>query len=171
MYITVPTSPRNLRLEIIENNPPRVKVTWSPPRDAHGTLKSYRLMWGKRGDEILTSTASIINTRSSYIAQSMSKCIFYLLFTLRWLDCICIYMYITFFSPASTFLTMNGYCILVKGTEYEFRLQAQNEENYGEVAVDYVKTEDGGKHCSRTPNDILFYVGELAFVGQGCCWI
>ena len=64
---------------------------------------------------------------------------------------------------------MNGYCILVKGTEYEFRLQAQNEENYGEMAVDYVKTEDGGKHSSRSPNDILFYVGELAFFGQGCC--
>lgn len=73
LSILVPTAPRNLRLEIVENNPPRVKVTWTPPREAHGALKSYRLMWGKRGDDILASTASIINTRFSYIAQSMSK--------------------------------------------------------------------------------------------------
>ena len=33
----------------------------------------------------------------------------------------------------------------MKGTEYEFRLQAQNEENYGVAAVDHVRTEDGGE--------------------------
>lgn len=41
--------------------------------------------------------------------------------------------------------------VVAKGTEYEFRVQAQNEENYGETAIEYYRTEDGGRfQCLQT---------------------
>lgn len=43
-------------------------------------------------------------------------------------------------------LTFYSVLFTVKGTEYKFQIQAQNSENYGVASVEFIRTEDGGKH-------------------------
>lgn len=71
----MPTEPRNFNLEMIDTDPPRVRVTWTAPLKSHGDLRSYRLMWGKREENVLRNTVSLSSGRSTYIADRMSKLI------------------------------------------------------------------------------------------------
>ena len=63
-----------MHVEQINDNPINVRVTWEPPLETHGQIKSYRLMWGKRdGEDSEFKTVSISSTRFSYVADSMGK--------------------------------------------------------------------------------------------------
>ncbi|KAK6188600.1 hypothetical protein SNE40_004745 [Patella caerulea] len=46
----VPTPPRNLHLDLIQEDPPRIKVTWQRPRDTHGNVENYKVIWGRSGE-------------------------------------------------------------------------------------------------------------------------
>ncbi|XP_067952178.1 receptor-type tyrosine-protein phosphatase delta-like isoform X2 [Watersipora subatra] len=108
----VPSAPQNMHLEIVEENPPTVRVSWNRPNQTHGPLLSYRIMWGKTSDQ-QNEIQSVNANQYSYLATRM-----------------------------------------MKGTEYEFRLQAENSVNYGVAAVDRIRTEDGvpsGSPQSITP--------------------
>ncbi|XP_070195997.1 tyrosine-protein phosphatase Lar-like isoform X3 [Littorina saxatilis] len=46
----VPTPPRNLHVNLIQDDPPSVKVTWQRPRETYGALEKYKIIWGPRGE-------------------------------------------------------------------------------------------------------------------------
>ncbi|XP_041360358.1 tyrosine-protein phosphatase Lar-like isoform X2 [Gigantopelta aegis] len=46
----VPTPPRNVHVDLIQEDPPRVKVTWQRPRETHGPLENYKIIWGRSGE-------------------------------------------------------------------------------------------------------------------------
>ncbi|XP_025110641.1 receptor-type tyrosine-protein phosphatase S-like isoform X6 [Pomacea canaliculata] len=96
----VPTPPRNLHVNLIQEDPPSVKVTWQRPRDTYGSLENYKIIWGPQGER--------------YEEKIMSADV---------------YSYVT-----ST---------LDRGTTYEFRVSAKNNVDYGERAVDTIRTPDG----------------------------
>ena len=48
--VAVPTPPRNLHVNLIQEEPPSVKVTWQRPRETYGPLEKYKIIWGPRGE-------------------------------------------------------------------------------------------------------------------------
>ena len=48
--VPVPTPPRNLHVNLIQEEPPSVKVTWQRPRETYGPLEKYKIIWGPRGE-------------------------------------------------------------------------------------------------------------------------
>lgn len=45
----VPSAPRNVHLELEQENPPIVSVTWQQPRSTFGELRGYRVVYGTEG--------------------------------------------------------------------------------------------------------------------------
>jgi len=63
-----------MRLELIEEDPIRIRVQWNAPEQTHGEIKSYLLIWGERGaDDTATKTVSVSSERFSYVCDSMCK--------------------------------------------------------------------------------------------------
>eukprot|EP00106_Octopus_bimaculoides_P006172 XP_014773614.1 PREDICTED: receptor-type tyrosine-protein phosphatase F-like isoform X10 [Octopus bimaculoides] len=96
----VPTPPRNLEIELTQENPPQVKVSWQRPREVFGTLHGFKVTWGRVGERY-----------EEHILRPDT------------------YVFLTTF--------------LDKGATYEFRVAARNQVDYGERAVDTIKTPDG----------------------------
>ncbi|XP_064607458.1 tyrosine-protein phosphatase Lar-like isoform X3 [Liolophura sinensis] len=46
----VPTPPRNLNVELLEGDPPRVRLTWQRPKETYGVIDGYKVIWGKKGE-------------------------------------------------------------------------------------------------------------------------
>ncbi|XP_076439826.1 receptor-type tyrosine-protein phosphatase delta-like isoform X2 [Babylonia areolata] len=46
----VPTPPRNLHVNLVQEEPPSVKVTWQRPKETYGPLEKYKIIWGPRGE-------------------------------------------------------------------------------------------------------------------------
>ncbi|CAL1538075.1 unnamed protein product [Lymnaea stagnalis] len=46
----VPSQPRHLNVDLIQEDPPSVKVTWQRPAETHGDIKNYKIIWGPRGE-------------------------------------------------------------------------------------------------------------------------
>lgn len=61
-----------MHLEIVEENPPTVRVSWNRPNQTHGPLLSYRIMWGKTSDQ-QNEIQSVNANQYSYLATRMSK--------------------------------------------------------------------------------------------------
>ncbi|XP_046366897.1 tyrosine-protein phosphatase Lar-like isoform X5 [Haliotis rufescens] len=96
----VPSPPRNLHVDLIQEDPPRVKVTWQRPRVTHGPVENYKIIWGRIGERY--EEKILPAEKYSFVTYSLDK-----------------------------------------GTTYEFRVSAKNDVDYGERAVENIKTPDG----------------------------
>lgn len=104
----VPSPPLNLRLQLIQENPPAVTVTWQIPRTTFGDIKGFRLTFGVKGQPTLDERP-IEGHKFSFTTS-----------------------------------------FLEHGALYEFRLAAKNSVDYGEAAVEMLKTPDG-RTCGVLP--------------------
>ncbi|BFZ17029.1 hypothetical protein BsWGS_20067 [Bradybaena similaris] len=67
----VPSPPRNLQVDLVQNDPPTVKVTWQRPVETHGDIKNYKIVWGPRGERY---EEKILNSDIySYVTNSLDK--------------------------------------------------------------------------------------------------
>lgn len=96
----VPTPPRNLEVEFSQEEPPQVKVSWQRPREVFGSLRGFKVTWGRLGERY-----------EEHILRP------------------------------DTYVFLSSY--LDRGATYEFRVAARNQVDYGERAVDTIKTPDG----------------------------
>ena len=48
--IAVPSAPRGLMLQLAQDDPPVVKVTWQRPRATYGELVGFKLTYGRQGE-------------------------------------------------------------------------------------------------------------------------
>lgn len=46
----VPSQPRSLRVDLVQEDPPSVKVSWLQPTEIYGDIKNYKIVWGPRGE-------------------------------------------------------------------------------------------------------------------------
>lgn len=60
-----------MRLELINEDPIHIRVTWDPPQNPHGTIKSYKLEWGKVGSDTNFKSIAVTGSRQSYVADDM----------------------------------------------------------------------------------------------------
>ncbi|ESO86619.1 hypothetical protein LOTGIDRAFT_128794, partial [Lottia gigantea] len=67
----VPTPPRNLHLELIQEDPPRIKVTWQRPRDTHGNVENYKVIWGRFGERYVEKILPA--EKYSFVTYSLDK--------------------------------------------------------------------------------------------------
>ena len=47
----MPSAPRNVRLELEQENPPVVLVTWQQPRSTFGDVRGFRVVYGTEGQD------------------------------------------------------------------------------------------------------------------------
>lgn len=121
--VSVPSPPRNLHVDLIQEDPPRVKVTWQRPRVTHGPVENYKIIWGRIGERY--EEKILPAEKYSFVTYSLDK-----------------------------------------GTTYEFRVSAKNDVDYGERAVENIKTPDGGNALQKLYSfnkviKILVYVMEF----------
>ena len=48
--VAVPSAPRELRLSLVQDEPPVIAASWQAPRQTHGPLTAYRLRYGVVAD-------------------------------------------------------------------------------------------------------------------------
>ncbi|KAH9492263.1 hypothetical protein Btru_026124 [Bulinus truncatus] len=46
----VPSKPRNLHVDLVQEEPPSIKATWQRPETTNGDIKNYKIIWGPRGE-------------------------------------------------------------------------------------------------------------------------
>ncbi|BFZ00058.1 hypothetical protein BsWGS_03097 [Bradybaena similaris] len=67
----VPSPPRSLHVDLVQDDPPSVKVTWQRPAETHGDIKNYRIIWGPRGERY---EEIVLNSEIySYLTNTLDK--------------------------------------------------------------------------------------------------
>ncbi|XP_059156947.1 receptor-type tyrosine-protein phosphatase S-like isoform X9 [Physella acuta] len=67
----VPSPPRNLNVELVQEDPPSAKLTWQRPAETHGDIKNYKIIWGPRGERY---EENILNPEIySYLTNTLDK--------------------------------------------------------------------------------------------------
>ncbi|XP_055886078.1 tyrosine-protein phosphatase Lar-like isoform X13 [Biomphalaria glabrata] len=46
----VPSKPRNLHVDLVQEEPPSIKATWQRPEETNGDIKNYKIIWGPQGE-------------------------------------------------------------------------------------------------------------------------
>ena len=72
--LLVPTPPRNLEVEFSQEDPPQVKVSWQRPREVFGSLRGFKVTWGRLGERyeehILRPDTYV------FLSSYLGKCLF-----------------------------------------------------------------------------------------------
>ena len=50
LTLAVPSAPRGLVLQLTQDDPPVVRVTWQRPRSTYGELEGFKLMYGRHAE-------------------------------------------------------------------------------------------------------------------------
>lgn len=72
IVFAVPTPPRNLNVELLEGDPPRVRLTWQRPRDTYGVIDGYKVIWGKKGESYEEKVWP--GQKYTYVTDILGKC-------------------------------------------------------------------------------------------------
>ncbi|VDI79190.1 receptor-type tyrosine-protein phosphatase delta [Mytilus galloprovincialis] len=67
----VPSEPRNFDVELVNAENPSVSLTWQKPAHVPGTLKHFKVSWGRKGELIYTKTLSY--SRYSFGTDKLDK--------------------------------------------------------------------------------------------------
>ncbi|XP_062594902.1 receptor-type tyrosine-protein phosphatase F-like isoform X2 [Saccostrea cucullata] len=67
----VPTPPRDLNAVLLDEERPQVHVTWKIPKDVHGELMGYQVIWGRKGESY--QMLNLPAMRQSYISDILDK--------------------------------------------------------------------------------------------------
>lgn len=69
--VVVPSAPRNLVLELMNEERPTVVMHWQKPESVPGQLKHYKVSWGRR--EELMYSKSLPATKYNFITDKLGK--------------------------------------------------------------------------------------------------
>lgn len=64
---SVPTPPRDLNAVLLDEERPQVHVTWKIPKEVHGNLMGYQVIWGRKGEAYQMQELPAM--RQSYISD------------------------------------------------------------------------------------------------------
>ncbi|CAC5370851.1 PTPRD [Mytilus coruscus] len=67
----VPSDPRNFDVELVNAENPSVSMSWQKPLHVPGTLKHFRVSWGRKGDLIYSKVLSY--SRYSFATDKLDK--------------------------------------------------------------------------------------------------
>lgn len=70
----MPSEPRNFDVELVNAENPSVSLTWQKPAHVPGTLKHFKVSWGRKGELIYTKTLSY--SRYSFGTDKLGMLIF-----------------------------------------------------------------------------------------------
>lgn len=67
----MPSAPRKLTTELIQQEPPTAQISWWKPEETNGQIKGYKLYWGPKGQ--VYEQLIFKENQQSWITPSLGK--------------------------------------------------------------------------------------------------